>query len=374
MLVQKHIPIHIAASDGVLSKGQKTFNSQIQQIEKLRIQLAAWDATTTAYHEKYTRELAPLVTAAMELQASLMYCLDSVSGDKGLSKTERKILGEIITELAAQLLVDRDDAEIKSIYNKYSQSDYDSQEAANLQGMKSMLEDVFGFDLGEDDGSDSPEEILRRAHVQFEEEQARHQAERHEWEARRAKSKKKSARQLEKEAQAEADAKQINQSIRDVYRKLVSALHPDRETDSQERERKTLLMQRVNHAYDKQNLLQLLELQLELEHIDRIAIARIDEDRLRHYNTILKGQIAELKHELTRVESNFCGQFGISPFTRVKPETVLRELGYEILHAKQANNELERELRTLKDAKGVKAWLKKIRREVTNNPFDDCPF
>jgi chromosome segregation ATPase len=240
--------------------------------------------------------------------------------------------------------------------------------------MKSMLEDILGFEPGELDNLDSPEEILRRAHVQIEENQARHQSERQELEARRSKSKKKSARQLEKEAQAEADAKKINQSIRDVYRKLASALHPDRETDPQERERKTLLMQRINQAYEKQNLLLLLELQLELEHIDQIAIARIDEDRLRHYNTILKGQIAELKHELMRVESSFCGQFGMAPFARVKPETVLRDLSYEILQAQQANNELERELHTLKDAKSVKAWLKKIRRGVANNSFDDCPF
>jgi hypothetical protein len=374
MLVKQHIPIHITASNGVLSKGQKTFNTQIQQIEKLRHLLAAWDVATTAYHEKYTRELTPLVTDTMALQTTLLFKLDSVSGEKGFNKSERKMLGEVITELAEQLLIENDDAEIKSIFNKHSQTDYDSLESASLQGMKSMLEDILGFEPGELDNLDSPEEILRRAHVQIEENQARHQSERQELEARRSKSKKKSARQLEKEAQAEADAKKINQSIRDVYRKLASALHPDRETDPQERERKTLLMQRINQAYEKQNLLLLLELQLELEHIDQIAIARIDEDRLRHYNTILKGQIAELKHELMRVESSFCGQFGMAPFARVKPETVLRDLSYEILQAQQANNELERELHTLKDAKSVKAWLKKIRRGVANNSFDDCPF
>lgn len=374
MLERQQIFIHIAAGNGVLSKGQKTFNSQIRQIEKLRTQLAAWDAATTAYHEKHTRELLPLVTVAMELQSTLVHSLDRAIGEKGLSKRERNRLGEVITELAAQLLAARDDAEMKAIYNKYSRSDYDSKEAANMQGMKSMLEDILGFDLGDGDGLDSPEEILRRAQAQIEEEQVRHQAERQAREARRAKGKKKSARLLEKEAQAEADARQINQSIRDVYRKLVSALHPDREPDPQERERKTLLMQRINQAYEKQNLLQLLELQLELEHIDQGAIARLDENCLRHYNTLLKSQIAELKHKLIRVESGFCGQFGLSPFARVKPETVLRDLSYEILHARQANQELERELRSLNDAKGVKAWLKKIRREATDNPFDDCPF
>ena len=117
-----------------------------------------------------------------------------------------------------------------------------------------------------------------------------------------------------------------------------------------------------------------MELQLELEHIDRNAIARLDEDRLRHYNTILKGQLDELKHELMRVESNFCGQFGLAQYARVKPETVLRELNCDIAQATQANRSLESELLTLKDAKSVKVWLTKIRHERAVDPFDGCPF
>ena len=364
MLSSQQFPIHIAARDGVLSKGQKTFNSNIQQIEKLRTSLAAWDAASTAYHEKYARELVPLVSASMELQAMLVKKLDCVSDAKGLGKRERYMLVEAIMQLVEELLNERDDAEMKAIYNKYSQSDYDSEEAANLQSK----EDMFGFDWGkdDDDGYAAMEEALQKAHAQYE---AGQQAQ----EAQRTK-RKKSAKQVEKEALEEAEAKQINLSLRDIYRKLASALHPDRASDPQERERRTLLMQRVNQAYEKNNLLQLLELQLELEHIDRIAFSGLDEDRLRHYNTILKSQINELKVELMRVESGFCGQFGMSPFARVKPATVLRDLGYDILHMKQANSALEYELTTLTDAKSVKAWLKKIRHEAENRPYNDCPF
>lgn len=364
MLVPQQIPFHIATSGGELSKGQKTFNSNIQKIEKLRTKLAAWDAATTAYHEKHTRELMPLVAASMALHVTLVHSLDRLSGEKGFSKSERRMLGEVIAELAGQLLDERDDAEMKAIYNKYSQSDYDSEEAANLQSK----EDMFGFDWGkdDDDGYAAMEEALQKAHAQYE---AGQQAQ----EAQRAK-RKKSAKQVEKEALEEAEAKQINLSLRDIYRKLASALHPDRASDPQERERKTLLMQRVNQAYEKNNLLQLLELQLELEHIDRIAFSGLDEDRLRHYNTILKSQINELKVELMRVESGFCGQFGMSPFARVKPATVMRDLDDDILHMKQANSALEYELTTLTDAKSVKAWLKKIRHEAENRPYNDCPF
>ncbi len=51
-----------------------------------------------------------------------------------------------------------------------------------------------------------------------------------------------------KESQQQVEEQQTSQSIRELYRKLVSALHLDREPDPQERERKTLLMQRINQC------------------------------------------------------------------------------------------------------------------------------
>ena len=99
MLVPQQIPFHIATAGGELSKGQKTFNSNIQKIEKLRTNLAAWDAARTAYHEKYTRELMPLVAASMTLHVTLVHSLDRISGEKGFSKSERRMLGEAIKRI-----------------------------------------------------------------------------------------------------------------------------------------------------------------------------------------------------------------------------------------------------------------------------------
>jgi curved DNA-binding protein CbpA len=70
--------------------------------------------------------------------------------------------------------------------------------------------------------------------------------------------------------------------VREIYRKLASALHPDRETDEREREAKTALMQRVNQACEAQDLLALLQLQLQIEQIDERHIANAGEQRLKH--------------------------------------------------------------------------------------------
>ena len=60
----------------------------------------------------------------------------------------------------------------------------------------------------------------------------------------------------------------FERAVREIFRKLASALHPDRETDPGERARKTALMQRANVAYAANDLLGLLELQFEVDQID----------------------------------------------------------------------------------------------------------
>ena len=62
------------------------------------------------------------------------------------------------------------------------------------------------------------------------------------------------------------------QSIREIFRKLASALHPDRETDRKGCEVKTALILQVNRAYAGNDLLTLLELQI--EQVDASHIAR----------------------------------------------------------------------------------------------------
>ena len=374
MLQTQIQPLAIATGNGVLSKGQKTFNSQIKQIEKLHAQLAAWESFVPPYLKKYTGELLPLVDVAKEHQLKMVQGLDVASMAAGLSKRERQTISELIVSLAGQLIDEDGKVELKALYNKHSRSDYDKEEAANLKGFMSVIEDALGVDLGDVDAMESTEEVMQRARAHMDEMQAQDDLARHAREEQHAR-RKKSKKQQEREAQQEAAAEQISQSIREVYRKLASALHPDREPDATERARKTTLMQRVNQAYEKRNLLQLLELQLELEHIDNDVIARLDEGKLRHYNAILKEQIGELNMELLHVQDKFCAQFGIHPFVTMKPETLLRGLNQDIVRMRQANREAERDLCALTDVKALKAWLKSLRRRAADDfDFDADPF
>lgn len=367
--------ISIAPDQGQphLTKAQKAFNNLIKQVEKKRAQLVAWETAIPAFQQKYTRELAPLLEASTDMQVELVHCLDQVNDKKGLTKTERCMIADLIIELAGTLLAEREDEKLKALYNKYHHVDYDSQEAAELARMKDLFEEMTGFDLGDDVDLRSPEDVMRRAQEQMQEKLAQEEAARQAREEHKA-TRKKSAKQIAKEEKQQAEAQQIRLSIREVYRKLASALHPDRETDPQERERKTSLMQRVNQAYEKNNLLQLLELQLELEHIDQSHINNLGEERLAHYNKILKEQLRELEDEIIRVEGDFSMRFGIDPFVQLSPATIMRHLAQDIVLTQQAIRDIKQELADLQDIKKVKAWLKKMHRGPRMDYLDDMPF
>jgi len=360
--------VRITVSDETLSKAQQAFNRQIRQIEKLRDKLRHWEEVTARYQDIYVRELLPLVDASTALQTKLVHALHAGFDEKGLSRAERHRLADLIVDIAGDILDERDDEAIKAIYNTYSDQDYDTEASAERESVKEFLEDMFDLDLG-DEEFESTDDVFARAKAQFHEKRSPEDTEELEHGEART-PRKKTAKQLAKEARAEADAQRLNQTLREIYRKLASALHPDRETDPRERERKTVLMQRINQAYAKKNLLQLLELQLEVEHIGENVISSLDDDKLRHFNAILKEQIGELKLELAHVHSAFCARFGVDPFSGTKPETLLRHLQQEIFSVRQDNVELEQDLALLDRPKGAKAWLKKLRaRARDGRPF-----
>ncbi len=355
-----------------LSKEQKAFNTLIKKIDEKRASLAAWQEIIPAYQKKYAGEFIPLVETSQEIQIEIVHFLDRTCDKKGLTSPERSMIHDLISRMAGDLAIERNDEELKNIYNKHSGSDLDKEAAASLNGLKSMLEDVIGVDLGDDLDISSPEEIFKRAQAHMHEQQTQFEAERQAYEERQAK-RKKTAKQIAKESKQQAEEQQTSQSIRELYRKLASALHPDREPDPQERERKTGLMQRINQAYDKKNLLLLLELQLELEHIDQTTINNISSSRLKHYNKILKEQLNELEYEILATEDMFKSQFGISPFERLTPSTLMRNLAAEIVGIQQAIRELKSDLLAFQDIKKLKAWLKDMRRRQKMD-YLDCSF
>lgn len=108
---------------------------------------------------------------------------------------------------------------------------------------------------------------------------------------------RKAKRQMREEERLRKieDARKI--SIGAIYKRLVKALHPDREPDPVLRERKGVLMQNVTEAYAKSDMHGLLRLELEWMGRDHAEAARLSEETLNAYTEALKQQVAELEGE-----------------------------------------------------------------------------
>lgn len=350
--------VRVRPPSATLSKEQKSFNRLTAKIEKLRQQLAAWNSAMPLYQQKYASEFLPLLHAYNELSAAMVRLLDQVYADKKFTKNEKAKLDDAICTMAADLMTENRQEELKEIYNRHSGSDFDAEEQEERELIKAMMESMLGFELDSGIDLNSPEKLMAEVSEKLHQ---RHIQEEAAQEQRRT-SRKKTAKQLAKEERQREEEHNVSQSIRAVYRKLASSLHPDREQDPAERERKTALMQRVNIAYDKMDLLQLLELQLEIEQLDQHQIDTIPTERLRHFNQVLTEQTAELQQEIHGIELSFQMRLNLAPMQSLSPDLVLHYLQEDIRDMQHDINEIKDDLTSFQDVKNIKQWLKAYQR------------
>lgn len=348
-----------------LTPQQKKFNTLMQRIGKQRDLLRDWKAAIDLFRQRHTSELLPLAQQETRLKTELVKVFDGLSAQK-MAKADLAYLQVLIGDYIHEVLDDCDDeAErtlLKSIYARHASVDFDTEQAALDREQDAMarvmVEKMFGVELDEDELA-TPDTVLRKLQAQMEEQHTAQQAQQTREDTSSARAQRKpSARERNQQAAAQL----ISQSVREIYRKLASSLHPDREPDPVERERKNALMQRVNQAYNAGQLLQLLELQLEIEQIDTDHIAGLSEERLKHYNQVLSEQHEELKQEVKEVEHSFLMQYELSPMERYTPKKIGQIFNRDLAYQQRLLKVLANQLKIFTEEPQVfKRWLKEER-------------
>ena len=352
--------VHIKHEEekAVLSKAQKKFNSLIKKIDAQKKILVDWENSKTKISQRVHSEHQPLLDSFNQARAEMVYLLDKAHGDSFFKKADKAKLQALICDMAVELIQEGME-ELKEIYNRHNHTDFDSEaqeiESDMTSAMKSMMEEMFGFEFDDEDFS-SPEQMREAIQQKID---AQRESQLHQ-ESKRT-PRKKTAKQLEKEAREKEEAQNASKSIQEVFRKLVAVLHPDREPDEVERERKTKLMQRVNEAYGKKDLLQLLALQLEIEQIDQSKLNTIAEDKLKHFNKVLEGQLEELMDEINGIQFPFRMMLNLPPWEKLTPDDILKSLSHDIRELKKSLKDIEREIKELQNPLTLKAMLKTLR-------------
>ena len=340
------------------SKRQQRFNRLIKQVAQLKKTLQTWEQALPGLHRSIG-EYQQTVTEHAAAIAAMVRLLDRMHGHRGLTQRERDLISEMVCNLAADTIVEHGEAELKEIYNRHSGVDFDAEaaayEAEKAQHMKAFLEGELGFDFGGDEISSIDE--LQRAAMQQLDEGQRADAERQAAAEARKASRKKSARQVAAEARRETETTQIGKSLQDIYRKLVLLLHPDHERDPDERARKTTLMQEVNVAYERKDLLRLLELRLQFEKVDEAQATTIAEDRLEHFIHLLAEQVRTLQDEVATVEAPWRAGLGDYP-GKLAPATVAGHLRHDLVDLSGALAAVRADLARLSDLAELRAWLR----------------
>jgi len=254
------------------------------------------------------------------------------------------------------MLAEGGDADMAALHDRYSPQSLADKRRAAADALRASLSDWLAPDDEAVQAAADPDELLGAARRQW---QAQSEAQRAQRDARQAKREARKAQRepapaalLEQQAQQDAGA-----TLRQLYRQLASALHPDRAGDEAERARMTGLMSAANAAYDRRDLLALLDLQLQAELADPTHLERLSAQRLQAVTRLLKEQAASLERERQGEQQRWLHQLDLPAGSRIDAALLQRRLEEQELELLRELHAAESWLEQAGEPAGLKAWL-----------------
>ena len=331
--------LDIAAAAGrKTSPEHKRFQSLLAQIDKARQRLQTWQTQLPLFAEVHTQQVKPLLATLAASRRAMVFEIEAVRAGPRWTKAERNTMSEMICDIGGTLLDagETPDDELKALFDRHSDVEYDALGEHELASMQALFEEVGGFDFGGQPVS-STDDLLQRAQAQAQLNGEREGARKPHGPHESHRAARQTPRQTAAQKRAAEDERRISQTVREVYRKLAAALHPDRAPPAMaadERAVRTARMQRANTAYEAGDLLALLELQLQIEQVDIAHAAGVATEQVRHFNKVLAEQLHELQAEVDGRQQAFCESYGLLTERRIDPDKLgpllkeeARELG-----------------------------------------------
>lgn len=337
-----------------LTLEQERFNFLISQIEQAREQRRDLEALMLRHRQDFSQKLQPVRASLSAICRTTVLSMDHLLNQRGWSKWETRCLKGLLCDTAEALIAaNPSDEELKTLYRKHSDIAFDAAKQEDLQRLKEQAEEFMGLDLGDEEAL-SEEDLIQRVYEQMAEREAEAQAQR---DAKKSARKKSAAQQ-----RSEDNARLARESLREVYRRLASALHPDREPDPTARERKNELMQRINQAYAQNDLLTLFETQMEIEQMQAQQIGKASTERMKQYNKLLAEQLTALKNATKEIEHTFRADFSLPPTGPISEGKLRIYIQTQARHLRAEIGRQQQLLDVLKNKASTKRWLKQQRR------------
>lgn len=259
------------------STPEKKLNRLIDDIEQQKLLLAAWQNAKDEIRAYSQKALMPAYRELYSTLYTQMQTLWTSLNQFDLSKTDLYTIESKIQYLA-KLLKDSSLLNTEQLKQVDAMHAYVQQSAQFTQGKKKSKKSTAAemntnveSDQVHDGYEDWDTEQYQQAHEQA-----------------------KLKRQQDKQAKAE---KMTTQSLKSVYLKIASIIHPDREQDESKKAEKTELLQRANEAYEQEDLFYLLKLQLEVEQNKGEGKKGLTAEQVKFYQLALEAQYQNLKQQ-----------------------------------------------------------------------------
>jgi len=325
-----------------LSKAQKRFNQLIRKIEQADRDITLWTDFLQAHQARIEKEFQPLEERYAQARVRILQGLDRAIDSNLLTRAEMRDCIEALEHLLDEWCDELEGPEIDELVGKYLPEMDD--EALELDdeaeaALRDIAAELFGLDPSELEAP--PDWDADAAPPGFREPPPQ-----------RKKSAKAQQRE-QQEAQAELDAEAES---RKLYRKLVSALHPDREQDEALRQQKTELMQQVNRAFEASDLLTLLR--VHNTHVATDGLSDSEDEQLARYNRSLQSQLRAREAELAHLQMPFRHVLMLTQKMAIEPEMVEYRLAAELRSLRRETKDVERDAQLFSDPLAVKAWLR----------------
>ncbi len=149
--------------------------------------------------------------------------------------------------------------------------------------------------------------------------------------------------------------KLANQSIKAIYLKITAWIHPDREQDEQKKQEKTVLMQQANQAYEANDLLTLLNLQIQLGQQHNLSFAN---QQLKAYNLLLEEQLETLQMQVDDIIYSFNWSQFLYSNRKIKVQDLYRKYEQDYRHAQQKLARAQEILEKYQDLKQLKQLMR----------------
>jgi len=356
--VQRHKP----------SPAQLWLNKLMGRIGHLTSDLQRLDQLKHTYQAPHHQAMAVLEREVAEQKKAIALKLHEHLEVSNLTVVQRRDLSDVVASLL-RMTEHMQDPALLALMGDYIPQHRENEAlkksmlASRTAQLRKMVEELLGPEEA-DNIPDDPDELMAILHSKM----AQTRAQEGQEDAFGAHSTRKRKRPSAPEQQSQQQAQDTKATLRSIFRQLASSLHPDRETNHVERERKTALMSQVNAAYKRQDVAALLHMQVHMLTEDATTVARLGAQQIESMTRLLKQQVASLSADVELAEMSASQALGMSLSAQTHDSAIERGLKQQRSQLQQRIQQLRNDVQAIQEAGNLKAWLKQQRQIQKNWP------